>query len=177
MIFGITLKHFAKLISQGSEVKNSKRVNRLLLKQTNRRFKTRSIQDLKFTDFVDLERFKEEQNYIEFCCIFVRKRFWQTIYVHNMFSILADFAAQKAELFKDYNYIFDPPQYGVPAPETIGSELRKDFVDEFGSYVVLMDLVCKGRIIDHKSIEQWPVKEFMFWANYLSGQKIVESVK
>jgi len=40
-----------------------------------------------------------------------------------------------------------------------------------------MDVVCKGVIVNYKDVEQWKVREFFFWANYLKGQKIVENVK
>ena len=81
------------------------------------------------------------------------------------------------ELIEDNDFIFNPPQYGEPTKETIGSELRKEFVDRFGNYVVLMDMVCKGDFTRYKSVEQWKVSEFFFWANYLTGQKIVKKIK
>ena len=80
-------------------------------------------------------------------------------------------------MFEKYPYISDPPIYGEGVKETMGSELRKDFVTEFGTWVVLTDKVCKGRLVDYKAVEQWNVSEFLFWANYISGQKIIENVK
>jgi hypothetical protein len=61
--------------------------------------------------------------------------------------------------------------------ETVGSELRKDFVKEFGNYVILTDLICKGQLVNYKKVEKWKLDEFLFWANYLSGQKIIENVQ
>jgi len=176
MIFGITLKHYAKLLSKGEKAKGSFWINRLLLKESNKKFNTKNIEQLTFSDFVDCERFLEDADFYNFCRIFVKIKWWQTIYVHNLKSIVSDFGLQKEALKEKYYYIFDPPQYGEPAKETIGSDIRKDFVDEFGNWVVLMDLVCKNKA-DYKIIEQWKFEEFLFWANYLSGQKIVENVK
>jgi hypothetical protein len=101
---------------------------------------------------------------------------YQTVYVHNLRPIVEDFGNQKAALKEKYYYIFDPPQYGEPVKESIGTEVRKDFVNEFGNWVVLMDLVCKDKS-KYKEVEGWKLEEFLFWANYLSGQKIVENVK
>jgi hypothetical protein len=32
-------------------------------------------------------------------------------------------------------------------------------------------------LVDYKKVESWKLGEFLFWANYLSGQKIIENVK
>ena len=170
MIFGITLKHFARLLAQGDKAKVNWWINRLLLKTSNKKFKTNNIEDLLLADFVDAERFFEEQNYYDFCCIFVKSK---RIYIHNMTSILIDYRSQKEKLYKNYPYIFNPPQY----EETIGSELRKEFVQEFGNWVVLTDVICSKQNVSFKEVEKWKVSEFLFWANYISGVKILENVK
>lgn len=177
MIFGITLKNFAKLKALGDKAPNSKRIVRLLLKQSSKRFRTRNIEDIKFSDYVDLEKYFESEDYSKFCHIFVKKYFWQKVYVHNMPLIIEDFSKQRIELYEKYYYIFDPPQYGIPAEETPGDQIRKEFVEEFGNWVVLTDRVCKGHMIDYKTVEKWKLGEFLFWANYLTGQRIVEAVK
>jgi hypothetical protein len=174
MIFGIRLKHFSKLVAQGENLKSNFWINRLLLKTSNKKFKVNNIEDLTFSDFVDAERYLEEQNYYDFCCIFVKSK---RIYIHNMPSILHDYKEQKEILFDKFQYIFNPPQYGEPVKETIGSDLRKEFVQEFGNWVILTDVICKGRLVDYKKVESWKLGEFLFWANYLSGQKIIENVK
>ncbi len=174
MIFGITLKHFARLQTQGDQVKSNWWINRLLLKTSTKKLKTKNIEDLIFSDFVDAERFIEEQNYYNFCCIFVKSK---RIYIHNMASILIDYQSQKEKLYENYPYIFNPPQYGEPEKETIGSELRKEFVQEFGNWVILTDVICSKQNVGFKEVEKWKVSEFLFWANYYSGQKIVENVK
>ena len=174
MIFGITLKHFARLQTQGDKVKSNFWINRLLLKTSNKKFKTNNIEDLLFADFVDAERFVEEQNYYDFCSIFVKSK---RIYIHNMASIFIDYQSQKEKLYENYPYIFNPPQYGEPDKETIGSELRKEFVQEFGNWVILTDVICSKQNVSFKEVEKWKVSEFLFWANYFSGQKIIENVK
>ena len=177
MIFAITLKHFTKLQSQGDNVKASKRVLRLLKRPQVDKFKTRQLEDLTFSDYVDLKRYFDSEDYHNFCRIFVVKKWWQVVYMHHTTAIVEDFAKQKLLLNEKYYYVLDPPQYGEPAKESIGSELRQDFVNEFGNDVVIMDVICRGRFIDYKKVEQWKVSEVMFWANYLYGQKIVENVK
>lgn len=174
---GITLKEFAKLQLLTDEDYLDDFTKMLLEKQPDRAYKTKSIKYLPLHLFVDLERFLEDSDFISFCSIFV-KGFWiKNIYFHNLAPILAEYGRQKAELFEIYPYIFNPPQYGEPVKETQGIELRREFVQEFGSYVVLMDVVCKGDLTRYKTVEKWKTEEFLFWANYLSGQKIVESVK
>lgn len=176
--FGITLKHFARLQAQGEKVKVNFWTARLLNKKPkDGKFKTHDLENLTVSQIVDLERFFFDEDYYNFCRIFVNKYFWQTVYLHNLSFIIEDYAAQKERLKENHPYIFDPPQYGEPEKETIGSELRKEFVEEFGDWVVLTDIVCKGRLADAKKIEKWKVSEFLFWANYLTGQKIVENVK
>lgn len=177
MIFGITLSHFAKLQAQGEKVKSNFWINYLLSKKNKDRFKTRRIENLSYSNFVTLENCIEEQNYNDFCAIFVNKYFWQRVYIHNLFHILDNYSKQKTELFEQYPYIFNPPQYGEPAKETIGTELKREFVEEFGNWVILMDVVCKGNFHAYKDIERWKLNEFLFWANYLNGQKIIENVK
>jgi hypothetical protein len=177
MIFGITLSHYQKLLAKGEEYKGNFWIAKLLLKQSKKKFKTKDISKMRFGDFVDLENCILDADFKSFCNIFVDKYFWQTVYVHNLKSIVQDFADQKEKLFENYQYIFNPPHYGEITQDTIGSELRKDFVKEFGNYVILTDLVCKGRLVDYKLVEGWKLEEFLFWANYLSGQKIIENVK
>ena len=174
MILGITLKHFAKLIQQGDSVKNNRWINWQLQRKSNRKIKTKKLEELIFEEFVDLERFFLDMNYIEFCRIFVKSKF---IYVHNLESIMKNYGDQKKELFEKYYWIFDPPQYGEPAKESIGNELRSDFVKEFGNYVVLTDVICQHQNVSHVDIEKWSTERFLFWANYYSGQKIIENVK
>lgn len=174
MIFGITLKHFARLQAQGEQVKSNWWINRLLLKTSTKKLKTKNIENLSFGDFVDCERFKQEQNYYEFCCIFVKRK---RVYIHNMLQVLMDFEEQKERLYENYPYIFNPPQYGEPEKETIGSELRREFVEEFGNWVVLTDVICSKQNVSFKEVENWELSEFLFWANYYTGQKIVENVK
>lgn len=177
MIFGITLKHFAKLQAEGENVKCSKRTLRLIEKKSNKKWRTRDIMEMKVSDYVDLEIYFENLDYIEFCRIFVKRRFYETIYISNMWKILEDFSKQREQMYEKYYYIFNPPVYGDPGQVTMGSELREDFVKEFGNWVVLLDRICKGRLADYKIIENWKMSEFLFWANYLTGQQIVEAVK
>jgi hypothetical protein len=177
MILGVTLSKYAKLLAQGENAKCSLFTKKLLLKKSNKIFKTKDIENLTMSDFVDLERLLEESNFKDFCCIFVDKFWFQTVYVHNLELIIEDYGKQRARLFKKNYYIFDPPHYGEHGQETIGSELRKDFVNEFGNYVVLMDRVQKWDKTGYKKIEKWKVIDFFFWANYLAGQSIIENVK
>jgi len=172
---GVTLKEFAALQALGETAAADPLTEELLLKQPDKLHKTKSIEDLTFSDFVDLEKYFIDTDYINFCNIFVIDN--KNVYIHNLWHIVGEFSKQKEELKQKYYYVFDPPIYGEPQKETVGTELRKDFVNEFGPYVVLMDLVCKGDWTKYKEIEQWKVSEFLFVANYLSGQRIIENVK
>jgi hypothetical protein len=71
MIFGVRLKHYQKLLAQGENAKANFWVNKLLLKQSNKRFKTRNIEQMTLSDFVDAERFLEEYDFYNFSRIFV----------------------------------------------------------------------------------------------------------
>jgi len=114
MIFGIRLKHYQQLLAQGENAKGNFWINRLLLKQSKKKFSTRNIEQMTVSDFVDAERFLEEYDFYNFSRIFVKKFFWQTVYVHNLKPIVEDFGNQKAALKEKYYYAFDPPQYGEP---------------------------------------------------------------
>ena len=176
MIFGITLSKFEKIKSKESF--NPNFLERLQFGRTSKRtFKVNDIQKLTFDQFVDCENFIENEQFKEFCTIFVKRKWWQTIYLHELEAIVLEYASQKAELIEENDFIFNPPQYGEPQKQTIGTELRQEFVERFGNYVVLMDVVCKGDMTKYKEVEQWKVRDFFFWANYLKGQKIVENVK
>lgn len=177
MIFGITLKMLHNLKSQPDDKKVSKRVIRLLNKKSNKKFKTKQIQDLSFSDFVDCESFLRDENFKDFCSIFVVKNFFDTVYFHNLPLIIEEYSKQKAELIEQNDFIFDPPQYGEQSKETLGTEVQKEFVERFGNYVILMDVVMKWDKSGYKEIEKWKVKEFFFWANYLKGQQLIENVK
>ena len=176
MIFGITLSKFERI--KGKEYFNPNFLERWQFGRTSKRtFKVNNIQELTFDQFVDCENFIENEQFKDFCSIFVKRKWWQTIYLHNLEVIVLEYARQKKELIKENDFIFNPPQYGEPQKQTIGTELRQEFVERFGNYVVLMDVVCKGDMTKYKEVEQWKVRDFFFWANYLKGQKIVENVK
>lgn len=174
---GITLKHFAKLVALADDAPNDEKLIKLLQQVSNKKWKTIELSSMCFSDFVDLERFFEEMNYIDFCAIFVKKYFWQKIYVHNLYLIIEDYGKKKAELFANYEYCFNPPSYGDPVSSTVGSELRQDFVKEVGIYTVLTDRVCQHQNISFKEVEKWTVEEVFYWANYYSGREILENVK
>jgi hypothetical protein len=176
MIFGITLKKFEQLKDK-PEVKLNFFTRWQFGRTKIKRYKFNNIQDLTFDKFVDCENFIENEQFKEFCSIFVKRKFWQTIYLHELETIVLDYARQKKELIEENDFIFNPPQYGEPTKETIGSELRREFVERYGNYVILMDVVCKGDMTKYKEVEQWKVRDFFFWANYLKGQRIVENVK
>jgi hypothetical protein len=177
MIFGITLKHFAKLQQQGDKAKGGRRVLKQLERPHVDKFKARQLAELSFSDYVDLKRFYLAEDYLNFCRIFAIVKWWQVIYIHNTGPLMEEFARQTKELTERYYYIFNAPQYGEPAKETIGSELRTEFVAEFGNDVIITDRLCKGRLVDYKEVEKWKTSEVLFWAHYLAGQKIVEDVK
>lgn len=177
MIFGITLKHFAKIRAAGEKAKASKRTKRLLIKDSKKAFKTKDILLLSLSEFMECEKYFEDVNYLEFCRIFVVKRFWQTIYLHNMRLILEDWSKQKELLKEENDFIFDPPIYGDPPKETTGSELRIEFVERFGTMAIVMDKICKGDMTRFKEVEKWTVGEFFYWGNYISGQRILENIK
>ena len=176
MIFGITLSKFERLKDK-PEVKLNFFTRWQFGRTKIKRYKFNNIQDLTFDKFVDCENFIENEQFKEFCSIFVKRKFWQTIYLHELETIVLDYARQKKELIEENDFIFNPPQYGEPTKETIGSELRREFVERYGNYVILMDVVCKGDMTKYKEVEQWKVRDFFFWANYLKGQRIVENVK
>lgn len=177
MIFGVTLKEFSKLIEKSEDAKVSKRTERLLNKKSKRNFETRDILKLSLTKFMECEKHFENSDYSNFCRIFVIRRFWQTIYIHDMEKILQEWNKQKELLKEENDFIFNPPIYGEPPKETNGSELREEFAERFGSIAILMDKICKGDFSRFKEVEQWTVGEFFFWGNYITGQKILENVK
>lgn len=142
---------------------------------SKRKIKTIDIASMPFGQFVDLENYLQNNQYQEFSNIFVKR--FQFVRAKHLASILTNYGLQKKELFSQFIWVFDPPSFGEPTQETVGSELRKEFVEEFGAYVVLTDLVCKGQIVNYKEVEKWQLQEFLFWANYLSGQRILENVK
>jgi hypothetical protein len=174
---GITLRKFATLKSQGENIKPSKRLERLLNKPKVNKFKTKQLKDITFSDYVDLKRYFETEDYYNFCRIFAVKKWYQTIYVHHMDAILIEYKKQSDELIAEYYYVFDPPVYGEPGKQTIGSDLRNDFVQEFGNDVVIMDVIMRWENCSYKDIESWKLSEVLFWANYLIGQRIVENVE
>lgn len=169
-MIGLNLKRFEAL-KKGAEP--NKWDYLMLLRKPNDKVKVKTIKDLTFEEFVDCENYIRNEQFSNFCSIFAKSK----VYFHNLESVIRRYAEQKAELIQEYEFIFNPPIYGNPAPETIGSELRKEFVESFGIYVVLMDVVQAWDGTGYKAIEKWKLSEFMFWANYLRGQKIVENVK
>jgi hypothetical protein len=178
MIFNITLKHFAKLLKE----ENPSNWTKLLLsRKSNKHFQSRSLDSLTVGQISSLEIYLEEHNYYEFCRIFVCKKWYETICIQHWPLILQDYIEQKTkfdEQWKEvYYYIFNPPQYGMPGEETQGSMLRQDFVNEFGNWVVLTDLILSKQPLGYKEIEKWNIIDFLFWANYYSGQQIIEKVK
>ena len=176
MIFGITLSKFERI--KGKESFDPNFLERWQLGRTSKRtFKVNDIQELTFDQFVDCENFIENEQFKDFCTIFVKRKWWQTIYLHSLEAIVLEYARQKAELIEENDFIFNPPIYGEAKPPTNGDQARTEFVERFGNYVVLMDVVCKGDMTKYKEVEQWKVMDFFFWANYLKGQKIVENVK
>ena len=177
MIFGITLKRFKQLEEQGDNVKANLLTKILLTRKSKKKFKTFKILDLKFSEFVDCEMFLENGDFKDFCAIFVNKKFYETIYIHNLELIIEDYVKQRAEIFEHYEYCFNPPQYGEPKEPSNGDELRKEFAEYYGNWVIFMDIICKGDLTKYKDIEKWSVRDFLFWVNYIIGQRIIEQVK
>lgn len=177
MIFGVSLKEYERLLKLGDKAYPSQWTKRLLLKPHVDKFKTKNILDMTFSEFVDMERYRERTEWDNFCRIFVVKKWWQCVYFHNLEPIVKEYGRQKQEMADLYRYVYNPPVYGESQSETNGDELRKEFVQEFGNLVVLMDKVMSWDKTGFKAIEQWKVSEFFFWANYLTAQRIVENVK
>jgi hypothetical protein len=176
MIFGITLSKFERL-KETPDVKLNFLTRWQFGRTKIKRYKFNNIQDLIFDDFVECENFIENEQFKDFCYIFVKRKWWQTIYLHELESIMIEYARQKKELIEDNDFIFNPPQYGEPSKQTIGTELRSEFVERYGNWVNVADTVCKGFHVNPKDVEKWKVQDVMFWANYLKGQRIVENVK
>jgi hypothetical protein len=169
MVFGITPKRFAKLLKEGKEGVMSKQVDK---------FKVKQLQDLSFSDYVDLKRHFANEDYHNFFRIFVDKKWYQVVYMHHSLAIAAEFKRQKDEIEESNYWIFNPPQYGEPSKESeVSKSLRADFVEEFGNDVIIVDVIMRWSNCSYKEVEQWKVSEVMFWGNYLYGQRIVEGVK
>jgi hypothetical protein len=176
MIFGITLSKFERLKSK-PDVKLNFFTRWQFGRTKVKRYKFANIQELTFDNFVDCENFIENEQFKEFCTIFVKRKFWQTIYLHEMESSVLEYARQKKELIEENDFIFNPPIYGEPPKPSNGNELRSEFVERFGFWVNVADTICKGFHVNPKEVEKWRVQDVMFWANYLKGQRIVENVK
>jgi hypothetical protein len=140
-------------------------------------FTCRKILDLELGQMADAERHLADFDYSAFCRIFVKRKWYKPFRISHMTAIISEFKVQKDELREMFSWVFDPPSYGEPAKETVGSDLRNEFVNEFGNYVVLTDLLVSKTGLSYKEIERWSVEDFFFWANYYSGQKIVANVK
>lgn len=166
----------AEIDGDVSEFENEK-TKKALLRKPNKIFRTRNIENMKVCDFISAERALSNKEFEEFVKLFVLKFPWQKVYVHNLEPICSKFKEQIANFVEIYTYIFGQNNIVSTEITSTGYEKRKDFVSEFGNYVVLMDLVCGGNISNYKKVEQWKVHEFMFWANYLTGQKIIENIK
>jgi hypothetical protein len=179
MIFGINLSKFEKL----KETPDAKLtfIDKWQFGRTKvKKYKFNNILDLEFDKFVDCENFIESEQFKKFCTIFVKRKWWQTIYLHELETIVLEYARQKQLLIEENDFIFNPPDYSDPSkelPKGIGLELRKEFVERFGNWVNIADTVCKGFHVSPKEIENWKLQDVIFWANYLKGQRIVENVK
>lgn len=176
MIYGITLKKL-EVLKDKPDLKLNWFTRWQFGRTKIKHYSFNNIKELTFDKFVDCESFIESEQFKEFCTIFVKRKWWQTIYLHEMETIVLEYARQKAELIEENDFIFNPPQYGEPSKETIGSELRTEFVQRYGNWVNIADTVCKGFHISPVKLEKWKLQEVMFWANYLKGQRIVENVK
>ena len=176
MIFGITLNKLDRI-----KANPNAKINLFTRWQFSRskikRYKFVKLKELTLNELVDCEIFIENEQFKEFCTIFVKRKWWQTIYLHELESIVTDYARQKTELIEENDFIFNPPQYGEIEKETTGTELRREFVARFGIWVNVADTVCKGYRVNPKEVGEWSVNDVLFWANYLKGQRIVENVK
>ena len=171
------LKKFEQLRLLGDSRKPSKKEAKQLAEVIDGGFECRKVLELSLGSFVDAERHLVELDYYSFCRIFVKKKWYKPIRISHMTAILLDFKTQKEEIKDTYRWVFDPPSYGKPAEESVGSQLRADFVLEFGNLVVLTDLLISKMGVSFREVETWSVEDFFFWANYYSSQKIVENVK
>ena len=171
------LKRFEQLTAMGDKATATKKEIRQMQEVVDGNFKTKDILKLTVSELVDAEHYLIDFQYSEFCRIFVKRNWLKPIRVCHLQAIATDFKKQKDELIERFVWVFNPPQYGEPPKESPGNELRKDFVNEFGNYVVLTDMLISKMGVTYLEIEKWNVESFFFWANYYSGQKIIENVK
>ena len=104
MIFGITLNKL-----EGLKDKPDLKLNwftRWQFGQTKvKKYELNNIKELAFDKFVDCENFIEIEQFKDFCTIFVKRKWWQTIYLHEMESIILEYARQKAEIIEENDFI------------------------------------------------------------------------
>ena len=54
---------------------------------------------------------------------------------------------------------------------------RKEFAEDYGSFIELMYLITRGDFLKMKQVDDWKTVQFLFLGEYLLRKKNVENMK
>ena len=84
---------------------------------------------------------------------------------------------QSVEHFKEkYEWIYNPPILPGVKINTIGKQLRSEFVQHYGVYAEITYLLSNGNALKFEEVNQMMLSDYLSLGEYLLRKKSVESV-
>ena len=150
-----------------------------------------TLEDMKAGDFIDLENY-----YFEICeqakegnesneLAVVITKFFKLLNGKvptkdaEYIDIIKEYERQLIDIKETYTWIYNPPSV-MPSSidkEQSNNQLRDEFTQDYGGYIEIIYVLCKGIFFEVPKVLEMKTKDFMFWGEYALRKRIVESQK
>jgi len=157
---------------------NMQEIEAALLREGKLRFKTiPSLAKCRVGDFIDLENYLVDENFEAFVKLYLNKNNLESFYIEDLKAVLLKYRKESEALKERFPNVYNPQSYGLPGEQTQGSELRREFAEEYTGYMMMLDLICVGDFTKSDQVLDWETDKFLHFAGYLMKRKSIENIK
>lgn len=141
------------------------------------------LTDLKAGEFIDFENYYKEiidnnfDNLDKFYLLLLGK---DNPIEKEVLDCIELITKELIEIKETYYWLYNPPQMPTESQQqqpTIGDDYRQEFAEDYGGYVEVIYMICKGDILKVPDVMQMKLTDFLYWGEYLLRKKFVENIK
>lgn len=99
----------------------------------------------------------------------------KTISVPLAIATKNEFLKSVAYFKEKYEWIYNPPALPTNAKQTIGKQLRSDFVQQYGVYAEITYLLSNGNPLKFEEVNKLKLSEYLALGEYILRKKTVEN--